>query len=180
MAAVVLFFTGLILTKFENFDISIKVPISFLLISIFGFLYAALLYSSAAQEVSEYNEARFHRAVFLGDILSEYLGVYLLVISIPLVINLITDDLFLRLVSLSAALAGLAIYQFSSFSLVERHFRHKHHFISVSIIVLGLLLFVAQLYQIYFVPLSVIFAVFILVVTYRAAKIGTERTVSVS
>lgn len=170
MAAVVLFFTGLILTKFENFDITIKVPIAFLLISMFGFLYGALLYSSSAEQVSGYDEKGYRKAVFLGDLVSEYLGVYLLIVSIPLVINVITDDVFLRLVALVAALGGFAIYQFSNFSMVERHFKHRHIFISSATIVLGLLLFAAQLYKIYFVPLSVIFAIFILTVTYMASK----------
>ena len=170
MAAVVMFFTGLIITKFESFDILIKVPIAFLIISIFGFLYSTLLYANAAQEVSNHSGRELLRAIFFGDIVSEYLGVYLLVISVPLVIDVITADFFLRSVTIIASLLGLGLYQFSHFSIVERHFQNNHRYISPFIIALGLLLFLAQIYRTYFVPLAIAFGLLLLVVSYVASR----------
>lgn len=170
MAALSLFFTGVILTKYDTYSTSIRIPIAFLLISIFGFLYGALLYSNAAQEVSEYNEKGFRRAIFLGDLISEYLGVYLLVIAIPLVINIITDDIFLRIVTFLSSLIGLGIYQFSHFSILERHFGTIYRPISVVILLFGLLLFVGQFYNLYFTELSIGFTGFILLITVLASR----------
>ncbi len=170
MAAVVMFFTGLILSKFESLDISIKVPIAFMIISIFGFLYSALLYANAAQEVSDRNGPGIRKGIFLGDIVSEYLGVYLLVISIPLVINVITPDFFLRTVTIVSSLAGLCLYQLSHFSIVERHFKSNHRFVALLVIGLGLLLCLAQVYGVYFVPLSTAFGILILAIAYSASK----------
>lgn len=170
MVAVVTFFTGLLITRFEAYDISIKIPISFLIISMFGFLYSTMIFSNAAEEVAKGNVAKCKRHLLLGDILSEYLGVYLLIISIPLIINVITTDTFLRYVTLVSSLAGLAIYQFSHFSVIERHFKEGYDVFAFLIIALGLGLFVSQTYAFYFAPLALVFLVFVAVITYLAAK----------
>lgn len=171
MAGVVMFFTGIILTGYTNYDVSIKIPIAFLLVSIFGFLYGTLLYTNASEEVSNYNEEGFRRAIFLGDLISEYLGVYLLVIAIPLTINIVTDDLFLRVVTLLASIVGLAVYQFSKFSMIERHFPRRYQATSVLILIMGVLLFLSQAGTArYFMVLAVIFMVFLTILTYIASK----------
>ena len=54
MTGVVTFFVGFLLTSFHDYDISIKIPIAFLIIAIFGFLYSTLIYANAAQEVSDH------------------------------------------------------------------------------------------------------------------------------
>ena len=105
--------------------------------------------------------------------MSEYIGIYLLVLSIPLVINVITTDVFLRIVTLLSSLGGFAIYQFSNFSLLERHFKNSHRKLSSVIVLFGAVLFVSQLYSSYFVELSALFMVFILGILYSAAKINS-------
>lgn len=170
MVAVVTFFTGLLITRFEAYDISIKIPISFLIISMFGFLYSTMIFSNAAEEVTKGNAVKCKQHLLLGDILSEYLGVYLLIISIPLIINVITTDTFLRYVTLVSSLAGLAIYQFSHFSVIERHFRERYDVFSFLIVTFGLGLFVSQTYAFYFAPFALVFLAFVLSITYLAAK----------
>ncbi len=166
MTAVVLFFTGLIITNLDNYDPSVKVPVALLIVSIFGFLYGTLLYSNASEEVSKYNENGFLRAMYLGDTISEYLGLYFLVISIPLVINVVTEDMFLRIVSVIAALSGLYVYEFSGYSIVERHFSARHHIISIISLWFGAILFYTQLYGPNFVALATLFGLFIVGVAY--------------
>lgn len=170
MTAVVVFFTGLLITQFKTYDISIKVPISFLTFSIFGFLYSTLIYTNAAEEISRKRIERAKKSILLGDVMSEYIGVYLLVLSIPLVISVITPDEFLRLITLLASLGGFALYQFSHFSMIERHFRDSYHLFSVVLIAMGIALFAAQSYGIYFVELSALFLLFIFGLTYFATK----------
>ena len=170
MTGVVVFFAGLLLSSFHTFDISIKVPISFLIISIFGFLYSTLIYSGAAEEAAQMRLEGFRRALYLGDVISEYLGVYLLIISIPLVVTVITGDVFLRGVTIGAALVGLVMYQSSRVSMVERHFRGGYRFVSFLILFFGLVMFLTQIYRFHFAPVALVFILFMLAITYRAAR----------
>lgn len=170
MTAVVVFFTGLILTQFNTYDISIKVPLSFLMISISGFLFSTLIYTKVAESIAQRKLEIAKKNIFLGDIISEYIGVYLLILSIPLVVNVITDDIFLRLVTLFALFGGFGLYQFSHFSIIERHFKNSYHTFSLVLIALGILLFFAQQYQFYFIPLAGLTIAFILGITYIACK----------
>lgn len=170
MAAVVMFFTGLLLTTFSSFDILIKVPISFLIISTFGFLYSSLVLVNATTEISQKNLPKAKKHMLLGYSLSEYVGVYLLVLAIPLVINIITKDLFLRSITLISSLLGLSIYQFSHLSMLEKHYKKGYNLISVLIILFGLGLFFAQIKDYYFVHLALLFLIFISYVTYTAIK----------
>ncbi len=126
MTAVVVFFIGVLLSRFETFNILIKVPISFLIISFFGFLYSTLIFANAMGEVFKSKLKMSAEHEHIGNVISEYLGVYLLVLALPLVINVITTDWYLRSVTLIATLAGLIVYQSSHFSLVARHFGKKH------------------------------------------------------
>lgn len=170
MTAVVVFFTGLILTQFKTYDISIKVPISFLMISISGFLFSTLIYTNAAEAIAQGKLEKAKKNIFLGDIVSEYIGVYLLILSVPLVVNVITNDMFLRIITLLAFFGGFGLYQFSHFSIIERHFKKTYHAFSLVLLALGVLLFFAQLYQLYFIPLAGMTIVFILGITYIACK----------
>lgn len=169
-SAVVIFFVGLLLSKFETYDLSIKVPITFLIISVFGFLYATLVFANASEEISQKRVEKFKKHMLLGDALSEYLGIYMLVLSMPLAINVITTDTFLRAATISSALIGLAIYQFSHFSVLERHFKQTHYLISTAIIASGIILYLAQIYSYYFIQLATLFIVFIALITYLASK----------
>jgi len=171
MTAVVVFFTGLLLASYRTYDESIKVPISYLIISVFGFLYSTLIYTNSAEEVSHKREAAFKKSMFLGDVISEYLGVYLLVISIPMVVGAVTNDLFLRAVTIISSLAGLMLYQFSHVSMIERHFRKEHKILAFLALLFGLALFTAQIYHFYFVQIATLYIIFVLLITYMASRL---------
>ncbi len=171
MTAVTIFFVGLLITKFESFDISIKIPILFLIISTFGFLYSTLIYANASGILSKMVIKNFDKNMLIGDVLSEYLGVYFLVLAIPLVINVITIDSFLRIATLIVALGGLLIYHLSGFSLMDRHFKRKHYWYLSLVIILEIALFYTQIYNlIYFVPLAVILILIILLLGFFASR----------
>ena len=170
MTAVVVFFIGLLLTKFESFDISVKIPIAFLIISTFGFLYSTLIFTNASEDISKRQWNIAKKYMLLGDILSEYLGVYFLILSIPLVINVVTSDLFLRVITLVISLVGLAIYQFAHVAVIERHFEKTYNTLAWVILAFGVILFLTHIYQFYFVLFSTIFIIFMGLITYFAAK----------
>jgi hypothetical protein len=69
---------------------------------------------------------------------------------------------YLRATVAIASLLGFAFYQFSHFSISERHFPKYHRFISLFIILLGVILFFSQMINFYFEFLSIILVVFIL------------------
>ncbi len=169
MTAVVVFFTGLLIASFNQFDITIKIPIAFLIISTFGFLYSTLIFANAGGKAVGEDEKEFQRHMFMGDVISEYLGVYLLIFSIPLVIGVITNDIFLGIVAIVSALLGLAIYQFSGFAIIERHFK-KHNMVSTVILCFGILLLLSQFFKYHFELVSVLFLVLLLGVTYFSTK----------
>ena len=171
MTAVTIFFVGLLITKFESFDLSIKIPILFLIISTFGFLYSTLIYANASGTLSKMLIKNFDKNMLIGDVLSEYLGVYFLVLAVPLVINVITTDSFLRIATLIVALGGLLIYHISGFSLMDRHFKRKHYWYLFLIIILEITLFYTQIYDlIYFVPLAVVLIIIILLLTFFSSR----------
>lgn len=171
MTGVTMFFTGLLLTEFSSFDISIKIPILFLIISTFGFLYSTLIFGNASGQLSRLDHTKFDKFMLVGDYVSEYLGVYFLVLAIPLVINVITQDNFLRLATLLVALGGLLLYQVGGFSIMERNFKKLHYVFMGIIILLEVLASYTQIYlQKYFVYISMILLAFILLITYLAKK----------
>ena len=174
MSAAVFFFIGLLLTKFSSFDNSVKIPIIFLIISAFAFLYGGILYTGAADEVSRKKAERFHRVIRIGDSITEYVGIYLLVLAIPLVINAVTSDTYLRVATVLAAIVGLAVYQWSGFALAEIHFGEKHHVVSTIVVLTGVALWFAQIYNYYFVPLASAFIIFSLLVALSASKRKSE------
>jgi len=165
MTAVCMFFNGLLLTKFDSFDLFIKIPISFLIISTLGFLFSSIMLANASSLVLKEKFEKAEWQILWGLVISEYIGIYIFVISIPLIINVISTDLYLRVVTLCASLAGLSFYQFGGFSLLQNHFPKTHKIYSVLSIIFGLILFFAQIKQIYFVETSIAFIIFILVTT---------------
>jgi hypothetical protein len=166
MTGVTIFFTGLLITRFEFYDLSIKIPILFLILSTFGFLYSTLIYANASGDLARLNASRFHREMNLGDSIGEYIGVYFMVLAIPLVINVLTTDLFLRLSTLIVALGGLATYHASGFSIMQNHFQKKHMFMLSVIVVLEIALYFTQFMHNIFVTLATLLILFLLAITY--------------
>jgi|TARA_Y100000034_G_scaffold14463_1_gene15128 hypothetical protein len=170
MTIAVIFFTGLLLTNFDSYDLLIKVPISFLIISIFAFLYPALILANTSQKIISGEIKHVKRHLLYGYTISEYLGIYLFILSLPLIINAFTSDLYLRMTTLLSSLIGLIIYQFLHFSNLEIHFPKKYKIFSIIMIIFGLLLFISQAYNFYFVPVAIVFLSFIIFITYSSVK----------
>lgn len=121
MMTVTTFFTGFLIANYGNFDKSVRIPILFLIISTFAFLYSSNIFGNASGEIMSGNKNRANKHAVVGTIISEFLGVYLLVAAIPLTITALTDDEFLRYSALIVSLFGLFAYTLSSFSIVDRY-----------------------------------------------------------
>lgn len=165
LTVISVFFLGVLLPQFNSYDVSIKIPISFLIISTFGFLFSALILANSSQKVINNEFGKMEKHFLWGYTISEYLGVYLFVVSLPLLVNIITTDFYLRMVTLCAAVLGLTFYQLMGFSLLSDHFAKKYKLFSVIIILFIVILFFSQIYHFYFTIAAIIFIIFILSIT---------------
>lgn len=146
MSAVTLFFTGLLIAQFKNFDPTIKIPLLFLIISTFSFIFSASVYSNAGVEVTSHRFEAVKKYLSYANNIIEFLGLYLFIIATPLVIGAVTKDSFLRIATAVIALSGLFLYSQSDFSILHKEVRNKAHkiLLTVLIVALGLVLYVFQ------------------------------------
>ena len=168
LSVISVFFLGSLLPEFSSYDLSVKIPISFLIVSTFAFVFSALILSNSGQLINEGNQRRVEKHVSYGYAISEYLGVFLFILSVPLTISVITSDYYLRFVTFCASILGMAVYEFGGFSLLNNHFKKRHRLFSVIILTLGIILFVSQTYSFYFTFIASVFLFFILLVTILA------------
>jgi hypothetical protein len=168
LSVISVFFIGALLPQFNSYDLSVKIPISFLIIATFAFLFAALILSNAIQKIREGRSEEVGKYLSCGYAISEYMGVFLFVVSVPIAINIVTEDLYLRIITFCAAILGLAIYEFMGFSLIKDNFSSSHKIFSLLFIIFGIVLFASQIYAYYFTLIAVFFLLFILFVTILA------------
>jgi len=165
LSVISVFFIGALLPKFDAYDLSVKIPISFLIVSTFAFLFSALILSNASQKIITGNTEQMKKYISWGYAISEYLGVFLFVLSIPLVVSVITNDLYLRIVTFLSAIVGIGFYQFLGFSFLDQHFTKSSKIFSLLILLFGTGLFISQILAFHFTLVSVAFLVFIFVIT---------------
>lgn len=138
------FFTGLLISNYNSFPSSVRVPLLFLILSTFGFIYATLIYANASEKLTKGALLNCKKALNTADVLSEFIGVYALLISIPLVIPIVTKDLFLVNSVFITDAIGLIIYHYSGFSIMKEFFPKTHMLIALLIIALMLTMLLLQ------------------------------------
>lgn len=148
MTATVFFFIGLLLTGERELQIRLRIAIIYLFLSAFGFLYSTLIYANASGEIARLHKRLFERQMSLGNIVSEYFGVYFLIFAIPIVILGYSPDRVLGVVVFAVCFLGFSAYHFLGFSILERYFARKASFI---IVVFLLTLFNASIFYNFFV-----------------------------
>lgn len=161
--AVTLFFVGLLITQYKSFDPSVSIPILFLILSTFGFLYSTLIFANASGKIARLDKKDVRKDLTLGNSLSEYFGVYLLVLSIPLVINVITEDYFLKIATIVAALGGLAIYHYAGFSIMGRSFKKVHYIFLLLIVALEGMMYFFQFNDIFYFTSTALVLILLLI-----------------
>src|SRR3989344_4670917 len=165
LSVISVFFIGALLPHFNSSNVLVKIPISFLVISTFAFLFSGLILSNSSQKIAQGDSEATQKYLTYGYAISEYLGVFLFVVSVPLALSIITSDLYLRVVTFCAAIIGLGVYQFMGFSLLEHHFSKTNKVFAMIIILFGVVLFLAQVYSFHFILLSIVYLCFIFLVT---------------
>ena len=165
MGTLSLFFTGILISQINNFGNSIKVPIIYLVISTFSFLFSAVIYANITGIITANKLLKAEKYLLTGNSLSEFLGLYLFVISIPMVIISITNDGFLRQAISAVSLISIFLYSISQFSLFKRSFsKPVDIFFSISVLVLSGSAYFTQLnYESIFPYLSVALIIVLIV-----------------
>jgi GNAT superfamily N-acetyltransferase len=145
MSATSLFFTGILISQYKSFNPTIKVPLIYLIISTFSFIFAATIYSNAGSELTLNRLKAVEKYMIYAKNIVELLGLYLFILAVPLVIGAVTQDSFLRTTTIIVAIAGFAMYSQSKFSVLEKELtRWKKRYLSYCIIILALLLYFTQ------------------------------------
>lgn len=147
MGAITLFFTGILISQYSNFDSTLRVALLFLIISTFSFIFAATIYSNAGIDITAGKLDQVKKYLIYANNIFEFLGLYLLIITIPLIISSVTKDAFLRTVTITVATLGIALYSQSSFSILHKETlgTAKKYLLTIIIVGLTLLLYLTQL-----------------------------------
>jgi len=165
LSVISVFFIGALLPQFNSYDLSVRIPISFLIVSTFALIISGLILSNASQKIIEGNSQKVKKYLAWGYAISEYMGVFLFIISVPLAMSIITADLYLRIITFVSAILGLGFYQLMGFSLLDNNFTKSSKLISILIILFGIALFVSQVLAFHFTLVSIVFLLFILLIT---------------
>lgn len=134
MMTVATFFAGFLIASYDSFDNSVRIPMLFLIVSTLAFLFTNVIFANASGEISAGNREGANKHASTGNIISEFLGIYLLVISLPLAINAITDDVFLRAAVFAVSMIALIGYSVSPYSIIKRYINTVFLRLSYSVI----------------------------------------------
>lgn len=124
LGTVALFFAGLLMSRLQTFDPSLRLPILYLLVATFGFVFSALIYANMTG-TGRFAKQKSTQYLQWGNVLSEYLGVYPFIVAIPLSVGAITDDVFLRIATLVLTIVSITLYSASPFSMISRSFDRR-------------------------------------------------------
>jgi hypothetical protein len=146
MGAVTIFFSGVLIASFKTFDSTIKIPLLFLIISTFSFIFSATIYSNAGSEITQHNFKKVQKYLIYANNILEFLGLYLFLVATPMVIGAVTGNNFLRLSTVLVALIGIFLYSQSDFSILNKELKNKRVklFLSILIIFFGICLYFSQ------------------------------------
>lgn len=140
-----LFFAGILVAQINNFSPSLKVPIVYLVLATLAFIFSSIIYTNVSGHIRLGSLIKAKRAILVANALSEFLGIYLFVIAIPMVLNAITQDLTLRYIVDAAAIVSLVWYTYSEFSIFNRSFSKVYeYFFSTLLAVLMSALYLLQ------------------------------------
>jgi GNAT superfamily N-acetyltransferase len=145
MSATSLFFTGILISQYRSFNATIKVPLIYLIISTFSFIFAATIYSNAGNELTLNRTKAVEKYMIYAKNIVELLGLYLFILAVPLVIGSVTQDSFLRTSTIVVAIVGFTMYSRSKFSVLDKELSLRHkQYLSTVIVILALLLYYTQ------------------------------------
>jgi hypothetical protein len=119
------FLIGVILANYTQFGVRFRVPILFLVSSLIGFIQAARFYRDGSGS-TEYAKAAIGltaRKMFeLGNIISEFIGINMLIFAIPIMISLLIKDTFVVYTTAFLISVSFGLYLISEYTIVARRY----------------------------------------------------------
>lgn len=174
MAATSTFFVSILMGYLGDgtgIGLSLKVPVTLLIISMVEFLFSAILYMESMGSLTWSNSARYVRLSETAAVLSEYFGVFPLVASIPLAINAFLMDPFLRGVAFLACFSALALYELRGLSVTHTFLGKKSLPFSIGFLASLVALSASQLwYPSLLLPIALIVIAYCVIVAVIAVQ----------
>jgi len=119
------FLIGIFLANYSNFGVRFRVPILFLVTSLVGFTLAARFYrdGSGSTEYAKETVGLTARKMYeLGNIVSEFVGVNMLIFAIPIMISLLINDTFVVYTTALLVSITFGLYLMSEYTIVARRY----------------------------------------------------------
>lgn len=135
-AILVFFFIGLLLTGDARLRARLRIPLYYLFISAYGFLYSTLLYANASGVDIRQDEERLRKHMYMGDLIGELFGLYFLVLAIPMLVYGYTSDLALAVMLLITGHFAFFMYHHHGYSVLEGFLRPWKLKAAVAVIIL--------------------------------------------
>jgi len=174
MTAVVIFFIGLLLTGEPELQMRLRVPLVLLFFSAFGFLYSTLVYANASGEIARLKKNKFDRQMTIGNILSEFFGVYCLVFAVPIVVLGYSPDKILSFFVLGISLLSFLIYHLMGYSILQRYINRPLFyltlFVFLSVYLLSFFFFYTDMQSLFYILSSILIAFIIGLVLFLLQK----------
>jgi hypothetical protein len=117
MTAVVIFIATVMLSS-DGHGVRIDPPLLLLVTSALGFIYGTLIYANAYPRFK--NESKFNAQMHCANAVSEMLGVYPLVLALPLAVLYVVSNNTIQIATIVFASVAFAGYHLSRYSLLER------------------------------------------------------------
>jgi len=161
LGTVSLFFVGILMSKLGELNSQIRVGIVFLVVATFSFIFSAIIFANTIGAHRK-GGSNTQRHLKVGNALSEFMGLYIFVLAIPLVVNSLTEDSFMRHSVLIIAILSLTLYTLSPYSIADRVLsRRGKLFYSTLVLLFASVLTVGQVYvSSIFLPVAILVLLF--------------------
>lgn len=117
MTAVDVFLFGAVIAQKDATPHAYSAALILILVSGLGFLYGTLIYANSHERLR--SKARFGKQMACANVVSETLGVFPLVLAIPLVVVAVTSGAGLAWITFGISAFAFAAYESSSYSLLR-------------------------------------------------------------
>lgn len=116
-----LFFTGLVILNLQSLPSIVHLSVVYLIVSAVAFIISSVIYANVVGTGTQH--ALRERMVQTANWVSEYPGVYLFMIAIPLLVLGVTNVLLVQVATAVACYGSLLLYSMSPFSIDHRRYR---------------------------------------------------------
>ena len=115
-----LFFCGLVITSLESLPPVVHLSVVYLVVSAVAFIISSVIYANV--QGTMHRKQLSAKMIEVGNWVSEYAGVYVFLIAIPLLILGVTNVVLVQIATAITCYGALLLYSSSPYSIDERRF----------------------------------------------------------